>query len=188
MFETQVKKENNRAIFLEYAWNMAWCDPCAADPLSPEDLRALGVMWLPAPGSTESGMRRTGRGSPAVSACVTRLHLRYDQKNFPEDLKLQITGNSKNFQGRYILRHPWRGKAACHEATEYQKTLGPRFYREATTLANLTGWDITDIREAMAKNGQMVEPITPPETRPEPTETPPNGETESENWWEKLWS
>ena len=21
-----------RAVFLEYAWDMAWCDPCAADP------------------------------------------------------------------------------------------------------------------------------------------------------------
>ena len=187
MFETQVKKENNRAIFLEYAWNMAWCDPCAADPLSPDDLRALGVMWLPTPGSAESGTRPSGRGSQAVNAYVTRLHLRYDQNNFPEDLKLQVTGNSENFQGRYVLRHPWRGKAVCREATEYQKTLGPRFYREATTLANLTGWDITNIREAMAKNGQTVEPITPPETRPEPTETPPSGETESESWWEKLW-
>jgi hypothetical protein len=85
------------------------------------------------------------------------------------------------------LRHPWRGKTVCREATEYQKTLGPRFYREATTLANLTGWNITDIRKAMAKNGQTVEPVTTPETHPEPTETPANGETEGESWWEKLW-
>jgi hypothetical protein len=24
---------------------MAWCDPCAADPLTPGDLRQFGVFW-----------------------------------------------------------------------------------------------------------------------------------------------
>ncbi|MEZ5289073.1 MAG: hypothetical protein R2712_30575 [Vicinamibacterales bacterium] len=24
---------------------MAWCDPCAADPLTPDELRELGVFW-----------------------------------------------------------------------------------------------------------------------------------------------
>ena len=33
MFEHQVAAENGRAVFLEYAWDMNWCDPCAADPL-----------------------------------------------------------------------------------------------------------------------------------------------------------
>ena len=31
------------AVFLEYAWDMAWCDPCAADPLSTRELRELGL-------------------------------------------------------------------------------------------------------------------------------------------------
>src|SRR5262249_12534720 len=34
VFSEQVKKEDMRTVFLEYAWDMAWCDPCAADPLS----------------------------------------------------------------------------------------------------------------------------------------------------------
>ena len=34
MFSQQVTKENMSAIFTEYAWDMGWCDPCAADPLS----------------------------------------------------------------------------------------------------------------------------------------------------------
>jgi hypothetical protein len=29
------------AVFLEYAWDMNWCDPCAADPLSQDELRKL---------------------------------------------------------------------------------------------------------------------------------------------------
>ena len=46
MFDTQVKAEKMRAVFTEYFWNMGWCDPCAAEPLSHEELRKLGVFWL----------------------------------------------------------------------------------------------------------------------------------------------
>lgn len=46
LFSEQVKKERMSAVFLEYAWDMGWCDPCAADPLSREELRSLGVFWL----------------------------------------------------------------------------------------------------------------------------------------------
>ena len=46
MFDHQVKKADMRAVFTEYAWDMNWCDPCAADPLSHEELRSLGVFWL----------------------------------------------------------------------------------------------------------------------------------------------
>jgi hypothetical protein len=34
MFDRAVKREDMRAVFVEYAWDMGWCDPCAADPLS----------------------------------------------------------------------------------------------------------------------------------------------------------
>src|SRR4030095_13841631 len=43
MFDQQVQRENMRTVFLEYAWDMGWCDPCAADPLSADELRQLGV-------------------------------------------------------------------------------------------------------------------------------------------------
>ena len=33
LFETQAAREDYRAIFTEYFWDMSWCDPCAADPL-----------------------------------------------------------------------------------------------------------------------------------------------------------
>src|SRR5947209_12709879 len=46
MFTRQVEKEDMRVLFLEYAWDMKWCDPCAADPLSNDELRRLGVFWL----------------------------------------------------------------------------------------------------------------------------------------------
>jgi len=35
LFATQAARDDHRAIFTEYFWDMSWCDPCAADPLSP---------------------------------------------------------------------------------------------------------------------------------------------------------
>src|SRR4029077_7314551 len=48
MFGEQVRREDMRAVFMEYAWDMGWCDPCAADPLSNDELKKLGVSWLDA--------------------------------------------------------------------------------------------------------------------------------------------
>ncbi len=65
MFDQQVRAHDMRAVFLEYAWDMGWCDPCAADPLSASQLRALGVFWLDA----RSGgvARATGAAPPTCS-------------------------------------------------------------------------------------------------------------------------
>jgi hypothetical protein len=42
MFNSEAKKENHRVVFTEYFWDMAWCDPCAANPLSQDELRKAG--------------------------------------------------------------------------------------------------------------------------------------------------
>jgi hypothetical protein len=166
MFETQVERENEQAVFLEYAWDMNWCDPCAADPLSNEELRDLGVYWLDDGGMSPAERRIAPQGSDVF---VTRLHLRYDAANFPEDLMFKETGDRENFQGRYVLRHPWKGEASCEAAKDYLKGLPKRLDAEAQTLANLTGWDIANIRADMKKAGQGYAP--PPKER----------------WWERLW-
>jgi hypothetical protein len=161
MFSEQVRRENMRTVFLEYAWNMAWCDPCAADPLSPEELRQLGVFWL---GETR------GRGAPAQEVFISRLHLRYDGEHFPEDLVFQETGDQENFQGRYILRNPFTGWASCSEAAAYKRNLRARQEQEARTLASLTGWDLRDIRRKMDLGG---EDGAPPVSEPK--------------WWQRIW-
>src|SRR6266536_1660059 len=86
MFTRAVKRENMRAVFLEYAWDMGWCDPCAANPLSVEELRQLGVFWLTTSGPPPP--RGPGRRLPAQAQRVflTRLHMRYVAAHFPEDL------------------------------------------------------------------------------------------------------
>ena len=144
MFSHQVEREDMRAVFLEYAWDMGWCDPCAADPLSMQELRKLGVFWLSASGADERLRRRLPGG--AADVFVTRLHVRYDAAHFPEDLVFQETADRGNFQGRYVLRHPWTGEATCEAAERYRESLRARVEQEAGTLASLTGWPIEEIR------------------------------------------
>jgi len=143
LFAQQVKREQHRGVFLEYAWDMNWCDPCAADPLSADELRSLGVFW-----QDHIGRGSKGRGQ-GQDVFLTRLHVRYDAAHFPEDLLFQETSDRSNFQARYILRHPWTGLDECPTATAYRQQLRERFEREAQTLATLTGWNIGEIRKAM---------------------------------------
>ncbi len=150
LFAQQVQRESQRGVFMEYAWDMNWCDPCAAHPLSSEALRGLGVFWQDEqPGS--SG-RKPGAGL-AHDVFLTRLHVRYDAAHFPEDLSFQETSDRTNFQARYILRHPWTGADTCPAAKTYREQLRARHEKQAQTLAHLTGWDIDSIRRSMNLEG-----------------------------------
>jgi len=146
MFAEQVRREDMRVVFQEYAWDMGWCDPCAADPLSNEELRKLGVTWLGEAAPVIAPIPRPRlRGGPQ-SVYVTRLHVRYDAEHFPEDLVFQETADRGNFQGRYVLRHPWKGSVECPAGrTYFEETLPKRLNAEVQTLANLTGWDVQEI-------------------------------------------
>ncbi|KCZ60899.1 DUF2330 domain-containing protein [Hyphomonas chukchiensis] len=176
MFSHQVEKENGKAVFMEYAWDMSWCDPCAAEPLANSELRELGVMWLD---DAPEGLTPRGMAPSPVDVFVTRLHLRYDAKTFPEDLTFEITGDRENYQGRYVLRHPWRGDyTSCSAASEYASSLVERWDAEAVALAKLTGWDVNDIRDKMADGGYSAAAI-----RGVDVEKPVN----KKSWWKRLW-
>ena len=164
MFDKQTKEHDERAVFLEYAWEMAWCDPCAADPLSSKELRSLGVFWL---GDGRAEPKRSMMPQ-AQNVFVTRLHVRYDAEHFPEDLMFQETGDRQNYQGRYVIRHPWKGEARC-DITDYQASVRERQEREAQQLANLTGWDVGEIRGKIPFAGGVA-----PEQDKEP-------------WWRRIW-
>jgi hypothetical protein len=170
MFTKQVQREDGRAVFLEYAWDMGWCDPCAAEPLSNAELRELGVFWL-----QDQPVDRLPQGAAIFppqpvpqQVFVTRLHVRYDGAHFPEDLNFQETSDKSNFQARYIIRHPWTGTSTCPRADEYRKDLRKKMETEVTELSKLTGWNEKDI-EANVK-------------------LPPPGKTEGDNkWWRDAW-
>jgi len=154
VFERAVARENMHAVFVEYAWDMGWCDPCAAEPLSNKELVELGARWI---GSADDAAFRTDRYSGGGSdAFVTRLHVRYDAKSFPEDIAFMETRDRSNFQGRYVQRHPWQGASSCAAATSYRNELPARFAQEAKNLQDLTGWNRTDIVGRMALTGQQI--------------------------------
>ena len=140
IFDEQVRREGRGTVFTEYFWDLGWCDPCAANPLSTDELRDAGVFWIP------SGAPAGG----AQQAVVTRLHLRYTRESLPEDLVFQETADRANWQARYVLRVPWAGDAnACPVARAYFEQVRERQEREAATLAGLTGGDLAAIRERM---------------------------------------
>ena len=151
VFERAVARENMQAVFVEYAWDMGWCDHCAADPMSNKELAELGARWIGSSDDTAFSAVRRGGGSDAF---VTRLHVRYDAKTFPEDIVFTETRDRSNFQGRYVQHHPWRGEAKCDAARSYQDRLTARFAKEATDLAALTGWPRSEIVAKMAQSGE----------------------------------
>ena len=154
MFQHGYEREGEDIVFLEYAWDMSWCDPCAADPLSESELRAAGVFWL-----------SEYDNFSAPNVYLTRLHLRYTSETHPEDLMFEVTDNRENFQGRYILQRPFEGDITCESGEDYVRNVRERQDREAQTLANITGWNITDIR---AKIGTYEPQVDVP------------------NWWERT--
>ena len=175
MFGEQAKKEGYRAVFTEYFWDMAWCDPCAADPLSRDELRQAGVFWLNGQSAESSALPagaqprimpphpQPGGAQPVM---LTRLHVRYTPETFPEDLMFQETRDRQNFQTRYVLRHPAQVEPeACPEARAYLDSVKQRQEREAQQLATLTGNDINTIRKRLS---------LPPAAPQKP-------------WWDGLW-
>ena len=149
MFERSVVKENMCAVFVEYVWDMAWCDPCASSPMSNKELAELGARWIG--DASDAPFRSFGS-----NVFVTRLHVRYDADTFPEDLVLLETKDRSNFQGRYVQHHPWTGKATCEAANAYRQSLPVRFAQQAKNLEELTGWSHTDVAGRMAVTGQEL--------------------------------
>ncbi|HAN47232.1 MAG TPA: DUF2330 domain-containing protein [Cyanobacteria bacterium UBA8156] len=155
LFERAHRQNGRNAVFVEYAWDAGNCDPCAAAPPTPEELRQAGVFWL------------GGRRRPAT-VFVTRLHVRYGRDRFPEDLQFKETPNQTLFQGRYIIRHPFRGETACATGREYRQQTRARQEKEVQTLAQLTGWPVDSIRPKV----DFLEAAKP---------------TVAEPFWRKLW-
>lgn len=130
LFERSWRYEGENAVFLEYAWdvsprNSVKCDPCVGPPPIQNDLVEAGVNWL----------NTDGR------AYFTRLHVRYERENFPQDLQFQVTPNKERYQCRYIITHPAKGDLSCEEGQRYLKELETRRKKEIDELNVLTGWN-----------------------------------------------
>ena len=143
LYDTSTAREDYKVVFTEYFWDMSWCDPCAANPLSTEELRKAGVFWVGgdeagnfqqmqiAPGGQKPAQgavvpsspprilpgRPTPVGGGAQPVMLTRLHVRYTANTFPEDLMFTQTKDKQNFQTRYVIQNPYAGSVAACTAT-----------------------------------------------------------------------
>ncbi|OKH19342.1 DUF2330 domain-containing protein [[Limnothrix rosea] IAM M-220] len=154
MFENDYQRQGRDDVFLEYAWDMSTCDPCSAPNLTKEELQSAGVFW--------------DKDAFVPQVFITRLHVRYTRDKFPQDLKFHETSNRQSFQGRYVIRHPFRDKdgLTCDAATEYLSRTRRRQEEEVHTLAKLTGWDKSEIR-------RKVDFVDAPQA--------------TGDWWDSIW-
>jgi hypothetical protein len=122
LFDRTVE-QNPGAIVTEYSWISTSCDPCPGPTLDPNEVAILGGDVLP---SKDQGF---------YDFVLTRLHARYSKEALGEDLVFKQAGpivggreqqgpdgrletgsrpdSYNNFQGRYAIRHPWKGPINC---------------------------------------------------------------------------
>jgi hypothetical protein len=161
VFVHQRRKNGDDVVFLEYAWAVSpirpTCDPCTGPNLSPGELRGLGAYWI-----AVDGMSR-------ADAFLTRLHIRYDARHWPEDLLLHETGDRQNWQARYVIHHPYPGNEECAERKPYLQSVWKRRQSEAANYAALTGADADHVRRRMGVHANW------------------SAGEEAINWWERIW-
>lgn len=123
LFDHVLEKVPN-AVVTEYAWDSSTCDPCPGPTLDQNDLATLGADVLAA----------TYKDLSVWSMTLTRLHARYGAEVADDlvfravepleggrgtpDAEGKIASGARafsvnNFQGRYIILHPWTGAIAC---------------------------------------------------------------------------
>jgi hypothetical protein len=134
LFKKSWIQEGKNCLFLEYAWNVTpnfgvKCDPCVGPAPIFTDLKEAGVNWVISDGWNTQG-----------NVFFTRLHVRYNNENFPQDLLFQETPNTENFQARYVIHNPATGDLTCLEGKEYLKQLKYKRKNELFELQSLTGW------------------------------------------------
>jgi len=151
LFQHQWNKEGKNISMLEYAWdvspkNYVKCDPCVGNPPVQQDLVQAGVWWLARDWNNYNDVNDDDEDY-TNTVYFTRLHIRYNRKQFPQDLMFQVTPNKESYQARYIITHPATGDFSCEAGKKYLKELKERRKNELEQLAFLTGknyenWDM----------------------------------------------
>ena len=142
LFDAQAAREDYRAIFTEYFWDMSWCDPCAADPLTADELRQAGVFWLDA---AARARRQPAGDAHAVCTFATRATRcpRTWCSRKPPTARTSRRATCCATRGAAMRQAAARPPAYFEEVARRQE-------HEAATLASLTGWDVDAIRARMA--------------------------------------
>jgi hypothetical protein len=146
LFDATVKKKAG-AVVTEYAWDSSTCDPCPVPGLRPQELATLGLDVLDGDEGEEKCDPNDPLCEPGLPRkpmrmrrgfVLTRLHARYTKDSLGDDLVFKAAdpivggrefrqkgklehgatkGNVNNFQGRYAIRHPWKGPIECENPT-----------------------------------------------------------------------
>jgi hypothetical protein len=152
VFRKKYESEGKNALFLEYAWNVSpnwggtFCDPCVGNPPMLNELLQAGVSWLGQQGG------KNWSGATYGNVFFTRLHVRYSQPFFPQDLMFQETPNQEQFQCRYVIHHPATGDLSCSAAKEYKTNLRFRKRKELYELQALAGWRASKLWDYMGNS------------------------------------
>lgn len=152
LFQHQWTTEGKNIAMLEYAWdvspkNYVKCDPCVSTPPGLQDLVQAGVWWLQRDWNNYDDVDSDDEDVYSSDVHFTRLHIRYNRKEFPQDLVFQVTPNKESYQARYIITHPAQGNLDCEEGKKYLKALKQKRRMELQQLTYLTGkgydnWDM----------------------------------------------
>jgi MYXO-CTERM domain-containing protein len=134
------------SVVTEYAWDSGSCDPCPGPTLDGNDLATLGADVMGA------------RYQDASGYTLTRLHARYGKevsrdlvfravapiaggRGIPDEhghMSSEVTKDgTNNFQGRYVILHPWTGAASCPAPRRgtWGENTGQQLAKPATNLA-----------------------------------------------------
>jgi hypothetical protein len=135
--------ENPGAVVTEYSWSASSCDPCPTPPLDGSELATLGADVLPESTAAQSGTKGSFSGLTSgftltrLHARYTKDSLGEDLvfqqakpitggRGIPSpkgelDSKVETLESTAacpgcavdNFQGRYVILHPWEGPMKC---------------------------------------------------------------------------
>jgi MYXO-CTERM domain-containing protein len=189
LFDATLAK-HPKAVVTEYSWDSSSCDPCPTPPLNGGELATLGADALP---SLQGKMDQLQYGGGFV---LTRLHARYTKDTLGDDLVFReappIVGGrgvpgmgakleqgsspsgESNFQGRYMIKHPWTGPVACKNPVR-DRWGGPPGWREGQPIpsaaakgtafakrdASLASFLTADVPELGVAAPAPVKPPTP---------------------------
>lgn len=147
VYTTAWNKNDGKSVMLEYAWDLSStnrikCDPCVTPPLPYADLRESGVFWV-----KPFTNQWNNSGQYQGQLHITRLHVRYNREDYPQDILFTATPNKDRFQGRYVIRHAAGKSYTCAASNAYYQKVVDRRKREVNTLASLTGWETGQYKE-----------------------------------------
>jgi hypothetical protein len=161
VFQKAYEDAGKSIALMEFAGQFGRCDPCSIDR---EALAALG-----------KNLEKTGISSSQAPITITRLHVRYNQQTFPNDLEFRLVGfdemqsrlaQGQNLpqqkallyrtgtlhQGRYVIRET-AGGAWSVSRLKYNWQM--RHTNE--NLARLTGWSPEKIQQLATTTAQETD-------------------------------